>query len=217
MRPRARGQQNPVEARHPERVAHHGGRAEDRTGVGADDVPAPLGAGHGVEEGCHLGHRVGVRARLLGDRCVLPIESLGGVEERARAHRHHATEVDGLRRIEHVLGAADVHRLEVGQVLAGPTQQSGAMDGGVGTPGRPYHGIGIGDVAGDHLDAQRRERRGVRGFPGQRARTWSPRSARSLQMLAPANPVAPVTRTVWVMPRPAPRGLASRVSTWSGL
>ena len=37
------------------------------------------------------------------------------------------------------------------------------------------------------------------------ARTASPRSIRSLQMLAPASPVAPVTRTVWVMPRRAPR------------
>ena len=33
--------------------------------------------------------------------------------------------------VEHVLGAVDVHRLEVGQVLARPAQQRGAVDGRV--------------------------------------------------------------------------------------
>jgi len=38
------------------------------------------------------------------------------------AHRDHAPEVDRFRRIEHVLGPAGVHGLELGHVLTGPAQ-----------------------------------------------------------------------------------------------
>ena len=106
-------------------------------GVGAHDVLPGCGPGHGVLEGRHLGDGVGIRARLLGHRRVLAVEPAGGVEERARAHRHHPAQADGLGRVEDVLGAVDVHRLEVGQVLAGPTQQRGAVDGGVAPVGAP--------------------------------------------------------------------------------
>ena len=43
---------------------------------------------------------------------------------------------------------SDVHGLEVGQVLAGPAEERGAVDGGVGAGGGPTDVVGIGDVAG---------------------------------------------------------------------
>jgi hypothetical protein len=44
------------------------------------------------------------------------------------------------------------------------------------SPRRPHHGVGIGDVAGDHLDPERRQRR-VSAVSRASARTWSPRSS----------------------------------------
>ncbi len=48
------------------------------------------------------------------------------------------------------------------------------MDGRVGPPSRPQHGVGIGDIAGDDLDAERLQRRGVRGLAGQCAHVVAP-------------------------------------------
>ena len=48
------------------------------------------------------------------------------------------------------------------------------MDGRVRPPGRPHHGVGIGDVPGDDLDTERQERSGVRGLPGERAHMVAP-------------------------------------------
>ena len=76
-------------------------------------------------------------------------------------------QADGFGGVEDILGAADVHRLEVSQVLAGPTQQGGAVDGGVGAGGRPPDGIGIGDVAGDHLDPRAASGSVSARLPGQ--------------------------------------------------
>ena len=83
-------------------------------------------------------------------------------------------QVDGLRGVEDVLGPADVHRLEVGHVLAGPAQQRGAVDGGVAALRRPQHGLGFGHVAGDDVDAERSQRCGVRALPGERADRVAP-------------------------------------------
>ena len=145
--PPRRRQQHPVEAGHAERVAGDRGRSEDGTGVGAHDVPAVRGAGHGVVEGGHLGQGVGILARLLRDRGVLAVEAARRVEEGPGAHGDHSAEVERLRRVEHVLGAADVDRLEVGHVLAGATEERGTVDGGIAPRGRPQHGLGVGHVA----------------------------------------------------------------------
>ena len=69
--------------------------------------------------------------------------------------------------VEDVLGAVDVHRLEVGQVLAGPAQQGGAVDGRVAAGGAPEDVVGVGDVAGHDLDPQVGQRSGVGSGPGQ--------------------------------------------------
>ncbi len=140
----------------------------------AHDVPALGGAGHRVDEGGHLGQRVGILARLLGDRCVLAVEPARGVEERPRAHGDDAAHVDGLRGVEHVLGAADVDGLEVGHVLAGAAEQRGTVDGGIAARGCPQHGLGVRHVTGHHLDAERRQRRGVGGLPSQRPDAVAP-------------------------------------------
>ncbi len=161
-------QKHPVEAGSPERVARHRRRAEDGTGVGGDDVLAGRGAGHGVFEGRHLGDRVRIRARLLRHRGVLAIESAGRVEEGARAHGHHPPHPESLGRVEHVSRAVHVHGLEVGEVLAGPTEEGGTVDGGVGTGRGPSDVVGVGDVAGHHLDPQGRERTGVGSGSGER-------------------------------------------------
>ena len=42
------------------------------------------------------------------------------------------------------------------------------MDGGVRSLCRPHHRVGIGHVARDHLDPERREWRCVRRLPGER-------------------------------------------------
>ena len=72
------------------------------------------------------------------------------------------------------------------------------MDGGVAPLGGAEHGVGVGDVAAHDLDAQLHQRPGS-AVSRASARTASPRSTSCLQTLAPASPVAPVTRTVWLM------------------
>ncbi len=168
------GQEHPVEAGPAEGVARHRRGTEDGARMGGDHVLSGRGPGHGVLEGRHLGDRVGIRARLLHHRGVLALEAPGRVEERAGADGDDPAHAEGLGGVEDVLGALDVHGLEVGQVLAGPAQERGAVDGGVGTGGGPADVVGIGDVAGHDLDPQGDKGRGVGCRAGQGPDTVAP-------------------------------------------
>ena len=142
--------------------------------MGADDVPTIGGAGHRVVERGHLGQGVGILAGFLRDRGVLAVEPARGVEERSRAHRDDSAKVEGFRGIEHVLGAADVDGLEVGHVLARAAEERSAVDGGIAARRCPQHRLGVGHVAGHHLDAERGEWRGIRRLPSQGTDTVAP-------------------------------------------
>ena len=73
----------------------------------------------------------------LHHRGVLALEPAGGVEEGAGADGDHPAHAQRLGRVEDVLRALDVHGLEVGKVLARPTEERGTVDGGVGPGGGP--------------------------------------------------------------------------------
>jgi hypothetical protein len=135
--------------------------------VRAHHVLAGGGASHGVLEGRHLRDGVGIRARLLGHRRIFACESTRRVEERAGADGHDPPHADLLGGIEQVAGPVHVHGPEVVDVLAGPAQQRRAVDGGVTTRRTPPDIIGIGDVTGDDLDPEGRQRIGVRTRAGE--------------------------------------------------
>ena len=67
-------------------------------------------------------------------------------------------------RIEHIGGAALVHRLEIGHVLARAAEQRRAMYGRLAALRRTHDVIGIGDVSLHYLYADRRQRLGVAGI-----------------------------------------------------
>ena len=125
------------------------------------------GSGHGILEGGHLGDRVRIGARLLQERCVLPVDARRRVEERAGAHGHDPPSIHCLGRVEHVPGSVDVDGLEVGEVLAGPAQRRGAVDDRLAAGCRPEHVVGVGDVTGHEFHAHRDQRVGVGSGAGE--------------------------------------------------
>jgi len=102
----------------------------------------------------HLRNRVGIRARVLHHRGVLALEAPGRVEECTGAESDDPAHAQCLGRVEDVLGALDVDRLEVRQVLAGPAQERGTMNRRISAGGGATDIIGIGDVASAYLDPQ---------------------------------------------------------------
>jgi hypothetical protein len=60
--------------------------------------------------------------------------------------------------VQDMFRALDVDGLEVRQVLAGATQQRGAVNRRIGTGPSAQHIVGVGDVAADDLDSQGNER-----------------------------------------------------------
>ncbi len=90
----------------------------------------------------------------MHDRGILAFETAGRVEERARADGDDPAHAEGLGRIEDVLGTLDVHSFEVGEVLAGATEEGGTVDGGVCPRCSPPDVVGGGDVAGHDLGTQ---------------------------------------------------------------
>src|SRR5580704_10520730 len=141
--PSERRLEDPVEAGPAERVARHGRGTEDGARVRAHDILPGGCPRHGVLERRHLCDGVGIRAWLLGHRGVLAFETAARVEERARADGDHPAHAESLGRIEDVLRPLDVHGLEVGEVLAGATQERGTVDHRVSA------GCGTADVVGD--------------------------------------------------------------------
>ena len=70
-----------------------------------------------------------------------------------------------------------VDRLEVGHVLARAAEQRRAMDRRIAPFAAARTSSAFADVALDHLDADRRERRRIVGVAHQRAHCVAPRSA----------------------------------------
>ena len=172
--PSERRLEYPVEAGPAERVARHRRGAEDGARVRAHDVLPGGCPRHGVLERRHLCDGVGIRAWLLGHRGVLALEAAARVEERAGADGDHPSHAEGLGRIENVFRPLDVHGLEVGEVLAGATQQRGTVDGRVDSRcGAPDVVCG-GDIAGHDLGAQCNERPAVSRRTGEGAHPVAP-------------------------------------------
>ena len=169
--------------------------AVDRARMTGEDVVAFLGAPVHLPERRELGDGVGVVRRVVQHRRVLTEPGDGEVEEGAGAERDDPAHVVCATGVEHVRGAREVHRVEVVEVLTGPTEQGRGVDrrlAALGRGGTSSASVMSPCTSSTPMSASAAASSGLRTS----ALTASPRSISCSQTLAPVRPVPPVTKTV---------------------